>query len=1211
MTDVYISYSSIDRERVAPLVRAIESRGWSVLWEHELEPGAKFKNRLQEEIDQTRCVVVVWSSRSAEAEWVLEEADLALSGRILLPVMIEPVRLPLPFAKLQAVELYDWKGGPHPGVDRVLAWIENIIGEPAPATPPGKRKTTKKTAEKKTQVRAEERRDGKTSEKAASEPAPDAVVARARQDFTRFLNNKDKQRNKGFIALVHGGPDLTPLEEACFDPDQRWNRCLTVRYALTGKAGGTALLRLYRAFLDDLRTLAGGGPPLGRMQPDESSHQEYAKRVTDKSSSAEPILHQAVRALSVLNELIQTGERLVLFGEFSDLGDAVSMEDLGITEEVLKTLADFPERICLVLSGIPDTIVAPGPEGPSLAVPLPDTGPLFLALQLDSIPIREIDTHAQAFANDIPGGPDRLRIVQEVNAIAETIALKKMRPPLVVGILGGWGWGKSFVLHLLEERLRDIRCETVPQAGNGEAGGEESDEPFPYVGHLYVIRFDAWTYSKSSLWASLMQTILLEFNRQLGIEQTIQGYKEDEPQVWRLLMELGHRQVEEIRESPLRDKAIQAAVKFRKGDQEIKGLWERFERLRENERLKLEESEAELASKQSELERAKEALEGRVDSELDRKIKKLAWQPIWEELLELVKGAVDEGLKAEGAEKPSLESAKKILGLPRRLKIGLNLQTACFAGFAIVSGLSPLILNLDEARKGIGWLVAALSAFGSAFGGVLQVARTSQAWLEKKFEAYQARARELRSGAEEQRDAIRERLLAEQAEAYRKALLRASRTAGGTAPQDEKRPGDTPPPPKPVTALEQDVRALEAEVAEHRRNVGITAKYSSLLDFVKGRIDSGYYDEKLGLLHQVQRDLQDLTDAILAEQNGRDRLFPRGEPRIVLIVDDLDRCPPQRVVEVLEAAQLLVKTRLFVIVMALDVRYITRALEKEYRHVLVRHGEPSGLDYIEKIIQVPYRVRAIQDDAMTGYLRPQMDIVTRRKLETPPAVISDPDMRTTPHPDDDPGKPPTVSGTDGKAPQPARRDEDAQNGVANGFRVQAVPKTIVKFLEHEPGLLADCCNKVIVSPRATKRLINVFKLLKIIWNRRKLEHGPPDDVKRVMLMLLTLSARHPEVLRVLLGDLAEEYRKAQPKVEQISVFLVQRCKAEQKTAIRPGEWNRVRELIAEDSVFPGKVTFTDVGIENTRLIISFSLVGETDPERELALQRTAFGEGDS
>jgi predicted KAP-like P-loop ATPase len=76
-----------------------------------------------------------------------------------------------------------------------------------------------------------------------------------------------------------------------------------------------------------------------------------------------------------------------------------------------------------------------------------------------------------------------------------------------------------------------------------------------------------------------------------------------------------------------------------------------------------------------------------------------------------------------------------------------------------------------------------------------------------------------------------------------------------------------------------------------------------------------------------------------------------GPARIVLFIDDLDRCPPDRVVEVLEAVQLLVKTPLFIAVVAIDERYVTRALEKYYAGVLFHQGRPSGTDYLEKIIR--------------------------------------------------------------------------------------------------------------------------------------------------------------------------------------------------------------------------------------------------------------------
>ena len=607
------------------------------------------------------------------------------------------------------------------------------------------------------------------------------------------------------------------------------------------------------------------------------------------------------------------------------------------------------------------------------------------------------------------------------------------------------------------------------------------------------------------------------------------------------------------------------------------------------------------------MEQAKADLERLVDDDLEKKIRHRAWMPIWEELLALVNHEVDDKLKKEGAEKPTLDSVKKLLGFRRRLGLGLNPQTLLFAGFALVAGVVPLILKWEPVAKYTGGLVALLGAFG----GALQVVQRSQNWLEKRFDAYQSRAGALRSRVEGQRDAVREQILAEQVKAYRDAM-QPSTEPDAPAPDDdgEQEGADSAPQPlTPVTELEQQVRAVEAEVAEHRRNVGFTANYSSLLDFVKGRIDSGYYDEKLGLLHQVQKDLQDLTDAVLAEQNGEDRLFPRGKPRIVLVVDDLDRCPPQRVVEVLEAAQLLVKTRLFVIVMALDVRYITRALEKEYRHVLIRNGEPSGLDYIEKIIQVPYRVRAIQADAMSDYLRPQMDIVTpEQPAETPPEDVDPGDgPPPKPPPEPDENGPPPESGM--PVPGPSEGLEDPDTAIPQ--EVQAVPRAIVKFLDHEPGLLADCCNKVIVSPRATKRLINVFKLLKIIWSRRDLGHGPIDEIKRVMLMLLTLTTRHPEILLILLRDLEDEYRKSSRGTKQIANFLIQRCNQEKKDSMRFAEWERVCGLISDKEVFPRKVRFRDIGVENTRLIISFSFVGETDPDREQKLLRAEGGNAET
>jgi KAP family P-loop domain len=48
--------------------------------------------------------------------------------------------------------------------------------------------------------------------------------------------------------------------------------------------------------------------------------------------------------------------------------------------------------------------------------------------------------------------------------------------------------------------------------------------------------------------------------------------------------------------------------------------------------------------------------------------------------------------------------------------------------------------------------------------------------------------------------------------------------------------------------------------------------------------------------------------------------------RFVLYIDDLDRCPPRRVVEMLDAIHLLLAVPLFVVVVAVDPRWLLRSL---------------------------------------------------------------------------------------------------------------------------------------------------------------------------------------------------------------------------------------------------------------------------------------------
>ena len=61
MSDIFISYASQDRDRVQSLVRALEREGWSVWWDRRIPTGRSFDEVIQEALDASKTVVVVWT----------------------------------------------------------------------------------------------------------------------------------------------------------------------------------------------------------------------------------------------------------------------------------------------------------------------------------------------------------------------------------------------------------------------------------------------------------------------------------------------------------------------------------------------------------------------------------------------------------------------------------------------------------------------------------------------------------------------------------------------------------------------------------------------------------------------------------------------------------------------------------------------------------------------------------------------------------------------------------------------------------------------------------------------------------------------------------------------------------------------------------------------------------------------------------------------
>ena len=113
MADIFISYARADKARVAPLIAALEAKGFSVWWDPDISGGQEFDDLIARELDAARAVIVVWTPNSVSSRWVRGEAREAADRGTLVPVRFEQARLPLDARSLHTIDLDQWGGDPN------------------------------------------------------------------------------------------------------------------------------------------------------------------------------------------------------------------------------------------------------------------------------------------------------------------------------------------------------------------------------------------------------------------------------------------------------------------------------------------------------------------------------------------------------------------------------------------------------------------------------------------------------------------------------------------------------------------------------------------------------------------------------------------------------------------------------------------------------------------------------------------------------------------------------------------------------------------------------------------------------------------------------------------------------------------------------------------------------------------------------------------
>jgi formylglycine-generating enzyme required for sulfatase activity len=182
MSDIFITYKPDDQATARKLANALEGEGWTVWWDAKLRAGEHFNDAVEKAFSEAKCVIVLWSKRSVESQYVKDEATYALERKKLVPVMIEEVELPFRFKGLHTPSLLGWNGSKNSmGFRRLVEDISAILGPSATAVA---------AAEEQRRLETEER------QKAEEERLREQERQRSEEEARRKADEENRRRSE-------------------------------------------------------------------------------------------------------------------------------------------------------------------------------------------------------------------------------------------------------------------------------------------------------------------------------------------------------------------------------------------------------------------------------------------------------------------------------------------------------------------------------------------------------------------------------------------------------------------------------------------------------------------------------------------------------------------------------------------------------------------------------------------------------------------------------------------------------------------------------------------------------------------------------------------------------------------------------------------------------------------------------------------------------
>jgi hypothetical protein len=283
------------------------------------------------------------------------------------------------------------------------------------------------------------------------------------------------------------------------------------------------------------------------------------------------------------------------------------------------------------------------------------------------------------------------------------------------------------------------------------------------------------------------------------------------------------------------------------------------------------------------------------------------------------------------------------------------------------------------------------------------------------------------------------------------------------------------------------------------------------------------YKKEVGFVHQVEADLQRVLDSI-----------PRHYLPLTIFIDDLDRCSPRKIAEVVEAVNLFLAGHFpnCMFVLGMDAEMVAAALQASHKEMTAALPEdaavPLGWRFMDKFIQLPFVVPPARPEDVARYADSLLDSgLGEEAEEEADRIAREAAARIVDR-----------TGILGQAESLAH-----EKGLSTAQVARVADQLEAQFVQREldAGIaLFDDRNETIRTlikqaaagfshnPRDMKRFVNAFRFQYFLWWAYRAQTGKPGPRLEQLQRWVVFSMKWPEVVRWVWRTGGREWRAPQP-----------------------------------------------------------------------------------